>query len=154
MNEFRIVRTKPGEVIPYETVFEENTRLRTGVPEKLGKVERDAYDTAVYGNGKTYHKYAYVYLPWCYDAQDKARKYNVFLTEAGTAAAEDVKNAPQDSVFDVLSDEEKEALNALLAKVIALNPELTEYDEEPMGKGPHHPHRRKGPPHGFLRQHR
>ncbi len=83
--------------------------------------------------------------------EDDARKYNVFLTEAGTAAAEDVKNAPQDSVFDVLSDEEKEALNALLAKVIALNPELTECDEKPMGKGPHHPHRRNGPPHRFLR---
>ena len=71
MSEFREIRTAPGEVIPYGTVFEENTRLRTGVPEHLGTVERIEYETAVYGNGRTYRKYACVYLPWCYDPEDK-----------------------------------------------------------------------------------
>ena len=58
MNEFRRIVTAPGEVIPWGTEFEENTRLRTGVPEKTGRVERVEYDTAVYENGITYHKYA------------------------------------------------------------------------------------------------
>ena len=46
MSEFRKVITKPGEVLAYETVFEENPYLRTGVPEKMGSVERLDYDTS------------------------------------------------------------------------------------------------------------
>ncbi len=53
MNEFREVLTKAGEVIPYATAFEENTRLRTGVPERMGTAERVDYDTAVYEIGRT-----------------------------------------------------------------------------------------------------
>ena len=83
MGEFRKVITKPGEVIPYETVFEENPYLRTGVPEKMGTVERLDYETAVYENGKTYRKTAYVYLPWCYDKDDASRKYNVLYFQHG-----------------------------------------------------------------------
>ena len=60
MKEYRKVITLPGEVLDYETVFEENPYLRTGVPEKMGSVERFDYDTAVYENGITYHKTAYV----------------------------------------------------------------------------------------------
>ena len=77
MNGFRKVITKPGEVLAYETVFEENPYLRTGVPEKMGSVERLDYDTAVYGNGVTYHKTAYVYLPYCYDKADKQSQTDV-----------------------------------------------------------------------------
>ena len=36
MSEYRKVITKPGEVLAYETVFEENPYLRTGVPERMG----------------------------------------------------------------------------------------------------------------------
>ena len=77
MSDYRKVITRPGEVLDYETVFEENPYLRTGVPEKMGKSEKLEYTTAVYENGITYNKRAYVYLPYCYDPEDKERKYNV-----------------------------------------------------------------------------
>ena len=83
MGEFRKVITKPGEVLAYETVFEENPYLRTGVPEKMGTVERYDYSTSVYEDGKTYNKTAYVYLPYCYDKDDKDRKYNVLYFQHG-----------------------------------------------------------------------
>jgi enterochelin esterase-like enzyme len=83
MSEFRKVITMPGEVLNYETVFEENPYLRTGVPEKMGTVERIDYTTAVYENGKTYNKTAYVYLPYCYDKNDKSKKYNVLYFQHG-----------------------------------------------------------------------
>ena len=83
MKEYRKVITKPGEVLNFETVFEENPYLRTGVPEKMGTVERFDYNTAVYENGKTYNKTAYVYLPYCYDKDDKSRKYNVLYFRHG-----------------------------------------------------------------------
>lgn len=83
MGEFRKIITKAGEVVDYELVFEENTRLRTGVPEKMGRVERLDYTTAVYENGITYNKTAYVYLPYCYDENDKNRKYNVLYFQHG-----------------------------------------------------------------------
>ena len=83
MSEFRKVITKPGEVLAYETVFEENPYLRTGVPERMGTVERIDYSTSVYENGKTYNKTAYAYLPYCYDKDDKDRKYNVFYFQHG-----------------------------------------------------------------------
>ena len=83
MSEYRKVITKPGEVLDYETVFEENPYLRTGVPEKMGTVERFDYATSVYENGVTYHKTAYVYLPYCYDKDDTARKYNVLYFQHG-----------------------------------------------------------------------
>lgn len=83
MSEFRKVITKPGEVLNYETVFEENPYLRTGVPEKMGKAERLDYETSVYENGKTYKKTAYVYLPYCYNPEDKSKKYNVLYFQHG-----------------------------------------------------------------------
>ena len=103
--------TKPGEHIAYETVFTENTNLLpdfreevkkapeayrdrlqnfidshecTGeAPEKTGRIERFEYTTAVYEDGVTYKKYANVYLPWCYDPEDKERKYNVIYFQHG-----------------------------------------------------------------------
>ena len=83
MSEFRKVYTQPGEVLDYQTVFEENPYLRTGVPERMGTVERIDYTTAVYENGITYHKTAYAYLPYCYDRDDKSRKYNVLYFQHG-----------------------------------------------------------------------
>ncbi len=83
MSEFRKVLTKAGEVLNYGTEFEENPYLRTGVPERMGTVERFDYSTSVYENGRTYNKTAYVYLPYCYDKEDKNRKYNVLYFQHG-----------------------------------------------------------------------
>ncbi len=83
MGEFRKVITKPGELIDFETVFEENPYIRTGVPTKLGTVERVDYTTSVYEDGKTYNKTAYVYLPYGYDPEDKEKKYNVLYFQHG-----------------------------------------------------------------------
>ena len=83
MSEFRKVISKPGEIIDFETVFEENPYLRTGVPTKKGTVERVDYQTSVYEDGKTYDKYCYVYLPYGYDPEDKTKKYNVLYFQHG-----------------------------------------------------------------------
>lgn len=83
MSDFRNVITKPGETIDFETVFEENPFLRTGVPSKKGTVERVDYTTSVYEDGKTYSKYCYVYLPYGYDKDDKSKKYNVLYFQHG-----------------------------------------------------------------------
>jgi len=83
MSDFRKVITKPGEIIDFETVFEENPYLRTGVPTKKGTVERVDYETSVYENGKTYQKSCYVYLPYGYDKDDKSKKYNVLYFQHG-----------------------------------------------------------------------
>lgn len=83
MSEFRKVITKPGEVIGFETVYEENPYIRTGVPKYPGKCERLDYTTSVYGDGKTYQKYCYVYLPYGYDPEDKEKKYNVLYFQHG-----------------------------------------------------------------------
>jgi len=83
MSEFRKVITKPGEVIDFETVYEENPRIRTGVPKKPGTCERLEYTTSVYEDGKTYNKYCYVYLPHGYDPEDKDKKYNVLYFQHG-----------------------------------------------------------------------
>lgn len=83
MSEFRKVITKPGELIDFETVFEENPSLRTGVPTRKGTVERVDYTTDVYEDGKVYKKYCYVYLPYGYDPEDKEKKYNVLYFQHG-----------------------------------------------------------------------
>jgi len=83
MSEFRKVITKPGELIDFETVFEENPYLRTGVPSKKGTVKRIDYTTAVYEDGKTYNKTCYAYLPYGYDEEDKSKKYNVLYFQHG-----------------------------------------------------------------------
>lgn len=90
MSELRKVITSPGEVIDFETVFEENPALRTGVPTKKGTVERVEYTTDVYGDGKTYSKYCYVYLPYGYDAADKSKRYNVLYFQHGNTCCPDM----------------------------------------------------------------
>ncbi len=83
MSEYRKVVFKPGELLDYESVFEDNQFLRTGVPSKKGKVERLDYTTDVYEDGKTYKKTAYVYLPYGYDPDNKDKKYNVLYFQHG-----------------------------------------------------------------------
>ena len=103
MSEFRKVITAPGEVIDFETVFEENPRLRTGVPSRRGTVERLDYTTSVYENGKTYSKYCYVYLPYGYDPVDKAKKYNVLYFQHGnTCCPEMFAVGGNKPMFDML----------------------------------------------------
>ena len=93
MSDFRKVITKPGELIGFETFFEENPYIRTGVPAKKGTVERVDYTTDVYEDGKTYQKYCYVYLPWGYDSEDKSKKYNVLYYQHG--------NTCEPSIFSI-----------------------------------------------------
>ncbi len=83
MSEFRKVIGKAGEIIDFETVFEEHPGLRTAVAAKRGTTEIVEYDTAVYENGITYHKYCYVYLPNGYDPEDKSKRYNVLYYQHG-----------------------------------------------------------------------
>jgi len=90
MSDFRKVITKPGEIIDFETVFEENPYLRTGVPKKKGTVKRVDYTTDAYEDGKTYQKYCYVYLPWGYDPEDKDKKYNVLYFQHGNTCGHDI----------------------------------------------------------------
>jgi hypothetical protein len=113
MNKYRKVITEPGEVINYRTVYEENTYLRTGVPEKMGFVERLDYTTSVYENGITYNKRAYVYLPYCYDKEDKSRKYNVLYFQHG--------NTCEPAMFAVGGNMEAAAVSGVnVAKTIML----------------------------------
>ena len=105
MNEFRKVITKPGEVIDFETVFEEHPCLRTGVPAKHGRVERLDYTTMVYEDGIAHPKYCYVYLPYCYDPADKSRKYNVLYFQHGnTCSPEMFAVGGNKPMFDMLFD--------------------------------------------------
>jgi len=76
------ITTKPGEVIDFETIFEENLDLEL-YPEKVGTVERVEYTTDVYEDGVTYPKYCNVYLPYGYDQNDKSKKYNVLYYQHG-----------------------------------------------------------------------
>ena len=89
----RTVVHKAGELIDFETVFEENCKLRTGVPTKKGTVERVDYTTSVYEDGKTYPKYCYVYLPYGYDKDNKNKKYNVLYFQHG--------NTCEPSIFSI-----------------------------------------------------
>lgn len=93
MSEFRKVVSRPGEIIDFETAFEENPSLRTGVPAKKGTIERVDYTTSVYEDGKTYPKYCYVYLPCGYDPEDKSKKYNVLYYQHG--------NTCEPSIFSI-----------------------------------------------------
>ncbi len=105
MSEFRKVIHKPGELLDFETIFEENPYLRTGVPKKKGTVERVDYETSVYEDGNTYPKYCYVYLPYGYDPEDKAKKYNVLYFQHGNTCEPSIfsigGNKP---MFDMLFD--------------------------------------------------
>lgn len=100
----KTIRTCPGEVIDFPTVFEENPAI-AGEPTRKGRVERVDYTTAVYENGITYPKYCYVYLPYCYDPEDKTRRYNVVYYQHGnTCEPEIFASEPNKYMLDMLFD--------------------------------------------------
>ena len=92
-----------GELIDFETVFEENTGLARKA-EKQGHFERVEYTTDAYGDGVAYPKFCNVYLPWCYDPADKDRRYNVMYYQHGNTCDPDLFTEPHtkdllDSMF-------------------------------------------------------
>ena len=88
-----------GELIDFETVFEENTAL-TEKTEKQGHFERVEYTTDAYDNGIEYPKFCNVYLPWCYDPADQERRYNVMYYQHGNTCDPDLFTEP--AVKDLL----------------------------------------------------
>lgn len=102
MSELKTIIHKAGEVIDFETVFVENQGLR-GEPKKIGRVERVDYTTSVYEDGVTYPKYCNVYLPYCYDPNDKDRKYNVLYYQHGNTCDPEIFAVPENrKLFDML----------------------------------------------------
>ena len=83
-----------GELMDYETVFEENTAMaeKTG---KYGRFERVDYMTDAYDDGISYPKFCNVYLPWCYDPADKDRRYNVMYYQHGNTCDPDLFTGPE-----------------------------------------------------------
>lgn len=86
------------------------------------------------------------YITRAQSEEDK-RVMNITLTEAGIKAAEQAADMQKDSdkIFDFLSDEEKEQLSGLLAKIIS------ELQKQPGGEGmPGFDFEgREGPPSGY-----
>lgn len=98
----KTIITKPGEVIDFETVFEENTAL-ADEPDKVGRVERVEYTTDVYEDGIIHNKYCNVYLPYCYENEDTQRKYNVIYYQHGnTCDPEIFAEAENKKLMDAL----------------------------------------------------
>ena len=100
----KIITTKPGEIIDFETVFAENEEL-LGEPERCGHFERLDYTTDVYEDGIVHPKYCNVYLPWCYDPADADRKYNVVYYQHGNTLDPEYFTVPErkkmlDCLFD------------------------------------------------------
>ena len=102
MSDIKTIRHPAGELIDFETVFEENRSL-AGIPDKTGHFERVEYTTDVYENGITYPKFCNVYLPWCYDPADTSRRYNVMYYQHGNTCDPDLFAAPEVArLFDCL----------------------------------------------------
>ena len=94
----KLIKTAPGEAIDFATEFEENQSLGDK-PARVGRVERLDYTTSVYEDGVTYKKYCNVYLPWCYDHEDKSRKYNVLYYQHGNTCDLEIFVEPENKVF-------------------------------------------------------
>ena len=90
-----------GELIDFETVFEENSAL-TDTPLKGGRFERVEYTTDAYDDGKTYPKFCNVYLPWCYDPADRDTRYDVMYYQHGNTCDPDLFAEPK--VKDLLDN--------------------------------------------------
>lgn len=105
MEEKKIIRSKPGEIIDFETVFVENKAFDDPAPEHIGRVERVDYTSDVYENGITYPKYCNVYLPWCYDPEDKEKRYNVLYYQHGNTCDPEIFTGENQKLFDVLFDD-------------------------------------------------
>ena len=98
----KLITTRPGEIIDFETIFEENMEL-DAEPVKKGRMERVDYTTDVYEDGVTYPKYANVYLPYGYDENDKEKKYNVLYYQHGNTCDPEIFNTPEtQKLFDNL----------------------------------------------------
>lgn len=105
MSEIKTIITRPGDYIDFETVFELNPDIAEGVPSRKGHMERVDYTTEVYEYGIKYPKYCNVYLPYCYDPEDKDRKYNVLYYQHGNTCDPEIFNTPEEIVkFDNLFD--------------------------------------------------
>ena len=105
MSERKTIIRKPGEIIDFETVFELNPAIEEAEPAKKGRMVRVDYTTDVYEYGVTYPKYCNVYLPYCYDANDQDRKYNVLYYQHGNTCDPELFNTPEtikrfDNLFD------------------------------------------------------
>ena len=72
-----------GKYFTYETTWLRLPSAYKEEAEKKGTVEDLTYTTDVYGDGVTYEKHVYVYLPYCYDPADKDTKYNVVYFQHG-----------------------------------------------------------------------
>ena len=83
-----------GEIIDFETVFEENNGL-TAEPQKRGRFERVDYTTLAYDDGIAHPKFCNVYLPWCYDPADTETKYNVLYYQHGNTCDPDLFTIPE-----------------------------------------------------------
>ncbi len=101
----RIITSKPGEIIDFETMFVENPAFESGTPKKVGRVERVDYTSDVYEDGVTYPKYCNVYLPWCYDPADKSRRYNVLYYQHGNTCDPEIFTGENQKKFDILFDD-------------------------------------------------
>ncbi len=99
----RTVISKPGEIIDFETVFAENPKIGEE-PERCGRVERVDYTTDVYEDGISHPKYAIVYLPYCYDEADTARKYNVLYYQHGNTCEPEIFTGENQKKLDILFD--------------------------------------------------
>lgn len=60
-----------------------------------GTIERVDYTTDVYGDGVTYEKHVNVYLPYCYNPEDKDTKYNVVYFQHGDGQYNDTVFQPE-----------------------------------------------------------
>jgi endo-1,4-beta-xylanase len=105
MSEKKLVLKKAGEIIDFETVFELNPDIEEATPKHKGRMVRVDYTTDVYEYGVTYPKYCNVYLPYCYDENDKTRKYNVLYYQHGNTCDPELFNTPEtikkfDNLFD------------------------------------------------------
>ena len=72
-----------GKYFSYETTWLRLPKAYKNEAEKKGTIEEVAYTTDVYGDGVTYEKHVNVYLPYCYDADDKETRYNVVYFQHG-----------------------------------------------------------------------
>ncbi len=102
--EKRLIVHPAGEIIDFETVFEYDPSI-AGEPERTGHFERVDYTTEVYEDGKVHPKYCNVYLPWCYDPEDKSRRYNVMYYQHGNTCDPDIFTTEEakktiDMIFD------------------------------------------------------
>lgn len=104
----------------------------THEPEHKGTDVVIRYTTDVYENGVTYDKFARVYLPYGYDANDKDKKYNVIYFQHGHQGSPNeffdhvIKSANVMNLFDNMFDPDKQVMEPC---IIVCPTFYLEYDE-------------------------